>query len=460
MKKILLIIAFLFAGITAFSQSGVPEPTHTLTPSKFKPGNWHMLGAWDSTNACYADTLGYYMEGDTVKIWSNKILWINGNTVQPNLWKLTTNKLEPVVSTNFINTDSSYYLKGVDFIRYFGDPYYSLGIGDASMTNDTVSYHNISIGRNSLNRTSTGNNIVSIGNSSLSMNKSGTGNTSIGYQSMYSNTTGSYNVSTGYSCLLSNKTGNNNTSYGYYSNRFTSSGNNNTSIGYYSLANNTTDSNNIAIGYYAGYDATLSNRLWIGQGDSTQAIIYGEMLTRPRIRINGELNVSSKLTALKATVDTLEITSDYLLYEMPHCYFYKVDTAGYTLTLDQNVWKSLGIAGMTDAESHTINRSGDTIVYQGIKDAHILIDININGTTSAQNDDIWLRVYNVTAGIITDYDFRTSSGSGNYGRWGVNSYSTTCAPGEKYLIQMKNKTNGNDMTLYRVSILFKVLHYE
>lgn len=167
-----------------------------------------------------------------------------------------------------------------------------------------------------------------------------------------------------------------------------------------------------------------------------------------------------KITSGKITIDTLEVTTDYLISEMPHCYFYKVDTAGYTLTLDQNVWKSLDIAGMTDKESHTINRSGDALIYQGTKPAHMVMHININGTTNTANDDLWLRVWNVTAGVITDYDFRTSSGLNNYARWGINGYSIICNPGEKYLVEMKNKTNGNDLTLYRVSILFTVLHYE
>lgn len=165
-------------------------------------------------------------------------------------------------------------------------------------------------------------------------------------------------------------------------------------------------------------------------------------------------------TVKKMVVDTLEVTTDYLIGEMPHCYFYKVDTNGYNLSLNQNVWANIAVSGMTDKESHTINRYGDTLKYEGIKPAHMVINININGTTTTANDDLWLRVNNVTAGIITDYDFRTSAGSNNYARWGINGYSTTCNPGEKYLIQMKNKTNGNDLTLYRVSILFNVLHYE
>jgi len=417
MKKILVNLALFFAVIATYGQ----QPVHIYTPHLMAPGNWYMVGTWDSTNACYADTLGYYMEGDTVKIWSNKTLWINGNTIQPNLWKLTGNNLEPVISTNYINTDSAYRIKDRNILKAKG-------------TNMALGYV--------------------AGDSSSAVSEC----TYIGYGAGYLNSANSF-TGVGSGCGLQNSTE-------FFTGIGSRAGYGNTGDVFTGIGSDAGDGNTgdtcLFLGTQSGTSNALDNWLYIGRGDTNTSLIngYTGVIQRKRLRINGELNVSSKLTALKATVDTLEITSDYLLYEMPHCYFYKVDTAGYTLTLDQNVWKSLDIAGMTDAESHTINRSGDTIVYQGIKDAHILIDININGTTSAQNDDIWLRVYNVTAGIITDYDFRTSSGSGNYGRWGVNSYSTTCAPGEKYIIQMKNKTNGNDMTLYRVSILFKVLHYE
>ena len=109
---------------------------------------------------------------------------------------------------------------------------------------------------------------------------------------MVSNTTGINNSAFGTSALYANITGNYNTAVGRSSITFNKTGSGNTAIGYGALYSDTAGSNNIAIGYLAGNSAQMSNRLWIGSGDSNNAIIYGEMLTRPKIRINGELFVS------------------------------------------------------------------------------------------------------------------------------------------------------------------------
>lgn len=247
MKKILVNLALFFAVIATYGQ----QPVHIYTPHLMAPGNWYMVGTWDSTNACYADTLGFFLEGDTVNIWSNKFLNIHAFK-NIDFWKLTGDKLEPKVATNYINTNSSYYIDGINVLKY-----------------DTSLYNTI------------------VGGGALCSNTTGLGNTSIGGGSAYSNTTGGYNTSIGYASLAGNTTG----KY-------------NTAIGLQSLSiNSTTDSNNIAIGYKSGYAAHLSNRLWIGQGDSNAAIIYGEMLTRPRIRINGELFATTIKTTI--TSDTL-----------------------------------------------------------------------------------------------------------------------------------------------------------
>jgi hypothetical protein len=247
MKKILVNLALFVAVTATYGQ----QPVHIYTPHLMAPGNWYMVGTWDSTNACYADTLGFFLEGDTVNIWSNKFLNIQAfNNI--NFWKLTGDKLEPKVATNYVNTANSYYIDGINVLKY-----------------DTSLYNTI------------------VGGYALYSNTTGLGNTSIGGASAYSNTTGGYNTSIGYASLAGNTTG----KY-------------NTAIGLQSLSiNSTTDSNNIAIGYKSGYTAHLSNRLWIGQGDSNAAIIYGEMLTRPRIRINGELFATTIKTTI--TSDTL-----------------------------------------------------------------------------------------------------------------------------------------------------------
>ena len=240
MKKIFLLLVFVCLSVISYGQK------------PFKVQNPDIRFKWGT------DSVRFDIVGNTLFLFDT-IVWPDGTrqwsadslTPGSEFWKLTGDKLEPKVATNYINTDSSYYIKGIDFIRY-----------DTTLKNQAV-----------------------------------------GELALYSNTTGGYNTANGMRSLYSNTTGNANTANGALSLHSNTTGNYNTANGANSLYSNTTDSNNIALGYYAGYAATLSNRLWIGQGDSTQAIIYGEMLTRPRIRINGELFATTIKTTI--TSDTL-----------------------------------------------------------------------------------------------------------------------------------------------------------
>lgn len=163
----------------------------------------------------------------------------------------------------------------------------------------------------------------------------------------------------------------------------------------------------------------------------------------------------------KVTIDTLEVTSDYLLYEMPHCFFRFNDTTGATsYSLDQNAYRNIN--GLTDLESHGIEYVATDTSYQytGTRSCHMLIDLEVNGTTASANDDIWVHVKNITDGTIIATTSRSSSGNNNYGQWRVQAYDTNCNPNDKYVIQMCNKSNSNDFVKYRVSLLMKVLHFE
>ena len=72
MKKIIFLLLSLLS-FSVYSQ----EPTHVKMPKTFQPGNWYMIGQWDSVSGSYKDTLGYYLEGDTTNLWSNKPLRYN-----------------------------------------------------------------------------------------------------------------------------------------------------------------------------------------------------------------------------------------------------------------------------------------------------------------------------------------------------------------------------------------------
>ena len=102
------------------------------------------------------------------------------------------------------------------------------------------------------------------------------------------------NVGIGYQSLNSTDIGDNNVAYGYQSLISNSTGSNNIAIGYETLNNNITGSSNIAIGFQAGYNETGSNRLYIDNSGTNNALIYGEFDT-DLVRVNGTLDVTNEV---------------------------------------------------------------------------------------------------------------------------------------------------------------------
>ncbi|MFK7782890.1 hypothetical protein [Psychroserpens sp.] len=102
------------------------------------------------------------------------------------------------------------------------------------------------------------------------------------------------NVGIGYQSLNSTDIGDNNVAYGYQSLVSNSTGSNNIAIGYETLNNNITGSSNIAIGFQAGYNETGSNRLYIDNSGTNNALIYGEFDT-DLVRVNGTLDVTDEI---------------------------------------------------------------------------------------------------------------------------------------------------------------------
>lgn len=302
MKKILIIVILSLLSLTAFAQ--IPFKIHNKD-IRFKWGSDSMRFDITGKGFYLRDTI-YFADG--TKQWSaDTVGGVAGN------WSMSGLKIYPTTPNAYVNTDSSYYIKGVDFIRYNNiKKNISIGnvipsgistgtnniiLGDNCLASNTTGSDNIAIGLNSLEKNTTGGGNTSIGNSALTMNTIGTQNTSIGKFSLASNTKGSANTAIGTSSLEMNTEGRQNTAIGKFSAANITTGSANTAIGYGSLFSSQLDSFNIAIGYLSGYNAfDMSNTLWIGQGDSNNAIIYGEMLTRPRIRINGALNVKSVIT--------------------------------------------------------------------------------------------------------------------------------------------------------------------
>jgi len=187
------------------------------------------------------------------------------------------------------------------------------------------------------------------------------------------------------------------------------------------------------------------------------------ILLFPVVCFSQNLNLNNNTVQIGATGNTHvngTLQSDgYFLNEMPHCFLSVRDTTGSAqLALNQWIWTSF--ASLTDKESHGIERlTSDTLQYQGTLNCHLSIYVHVNGTTSNSNDDIWIRIVNTRSGFIA-YGMALSGGANNYSNWIILGYDTNCQPLDKYVIQARNRTNGNDLITYSAEIQLRTYHFE
>jgi len=285
-------------------------------------------------------------------------------------------------------------------------------------------------------------------------------NTAIGYGALGAgaNTNKQYNSAFGY-MAGSGCRGANNVFFGYLCGNNNTDGDNNVYIGYAGGWTMTTGDNNIFIGNNSGQtglgllSGTSSNRFQIANSTTLASVLMNFDIAAD----TGSIYASTRIKGDFTVTGTMQSTG-YLLNENPHAFFSKRDTSGFTLALEQWGWKSF--TGLSDIESYQVERlTNDTMQYQGTRNCHMDIKVNMNATTSSANDDVWLRVVNVRTGFIT-YGMALSGGANNYSSWKIIEYDVDCQPLDKYVIQARNKTNGNDLTIYSVTIDITVNHFE
>lgn len=144
-------------------------------------------------------------------------------------------------------------------------------------------------------------------------------------------------------------------------------------------------------------------------------------------------------------------------YTMPHGYFSTIDTSGYVDSLTQNVWKT--IAKPTALDSVYINyTTNDTIQYTGTLPGHLQWNIHIVGSNSNVSD-IWIRLINITDNRLISYDMNTSANIGDFTSLNIAATDVNCEVGDKYLIQLLNRSNGDDFTRYVTNISAVILHF-
>ncbi|BAO74536.1 beta strand repeat-containing protein [Winogradskyella sp. PG-2] len=189
------------------------------------------------------------------------------------------------------------------------------------------------------------------------------------------------NIGIGYQSLNLTNIGDNNVAFDYQSLINNSTGSNNIAIGYETLNNNITGSSNIAIGFQAGYNETGSNRLYIENSGTNNALIYGEF-DNDFIRINGSLDVTDDLSV----TDNLNVTG--------------------TIDVTEEINRvATGNANIVPIAYGTVESNGNVLSGTGNFTASLasgVLTISVNTVTLSVNN---------TSCVVTPYStaFRTSS---------------------------------------------------
>jgi hypothetical protein len=189
----------------------------------------------------------------------------------------------------FEGYNNTFYGRGAG-IRTTEDNENDTFIGFGAGTFNTTGYDNTFIGYCAGWYNTTGYENTFLGYWAGHSNTEGHNNTFLGYQAGQSNTTGNRNTFLGYQAGQSNTTGVSNTFLGYRVGNSNTTGYSNTFLGNYAGYTNATGDGNVFLGYRAGFGETGSNRLYIGNSDTSKPLIYGEF-DNHILTINGNLEV-------------------------------------------------------------------------------------------------------------------------------------------------------------------------
>jgi len=273
---------------------------------------------------------------------------------------------------------------------------------------------------------------------------------SAGFNNSISNT-----LAVGAFAGYSNTFGASNTFIGYTSGFSTTTGASNTFIGYQSGYSNITGSGNIFLGYRAGYNETGSNKLYIENSNSATPLIYGEF-------DNDYLKFNADSTTFTGT-----IKADIVRSKTKSHGFFAFEDSAVVIDCTKDTW--VHITNTTNTlflgvqEGQGFDISGDTITFneaaQGDLIPHVIIHWGIDGY-AAVNEDYEVRIFNIdnASGVVRKAE-GTTTGSTNRITIGTTSYDVNSSFGDRYILQIMNKTNSNDFTIENGSIYIEVSHY-
>jgi hypothetical protein len=177
------------------------------------------------------------------------------------------------------------------------------------------------------------------------------------------------------------------------------------------------------------------------------------------------------LQAQKVTMNAT-FEPDTIITEFSYCKtkahgFYAFEDSAVVIDCVQDNWvqvtnatKNLFTEIQTN-EGFTI--SGDTIIFNEYNLVggfpHVIFHWGVDGH-GGNNEDYELRIYNVsnTEGVVRKAE-GSATGANNRIEIGTTSYDRHAAFGDRWVLQIMNKTNSNDFTIENGSIYLEVSHY-
>ena len=197
-----------------------------------------------------------------------------------------------------------------DFL-HFSSLLQNTPVGTIALGQNKGGSNNTALGFKALQRNVNGDSNTAVGHSAL-LNNNGEKNTASGFNSLYSNITGRFNTAHGVESLYKSTGALGNTAVGHQA-AYNSEGNFNTVVGEKALFNNINGSsntalgrnagggnngfNNVFIGAEAGFNETGSNKLHIGNNNSSTSLIFGDFFSK-ELQVNGDLTVTNDFEVL------------------------------------------------------------------------------------------------------------------------------------------------------------------
>lgn len=177
---------------------------------------------------------------------------------------------------------------------------------------------------------------------------------------------------------------------------------------------------------------------------------------------NGKFSINNEGSAITDT-----ITVEYAYIKTKAHGFYAFEDSAVVVDAVKDTWVHVTNASgnlFTEIQTNAGFRiSGDTIYFNATPKAgffpHVIFHWGID-CHGGNNEDYEVRMYNIDndEGIVRKAE-GTTTGANNRIEIGTASYDRHATFGDRYIMQVLNRTNNNDITLENGSIYLEISHY-